>query len=178
MAHVDGFTAAERIRRVDPDVVMIFVTHMDQLATRGYEVDALAYVVKPVNYFSLARVLDRAIKRVQARDEQNVMLAVDGDLVKVRARDVIFLESARNRTIVQALDARYSVVGPLKQFETQLADMPFFRSNSGYLVNLGHVLGMRGADAVMTGGYELRVSRPRRSEFLAALTAYLSSRRA
>ena len=44
-----GMDAAERIRTVDPDVVLVFVTNMAQYAIRGYEVDALDFVLKPVN---------------------------------------------------------------------------------------------------------------------------------
>ena len=51
MPRLDGFGAAEAIRAVDADVVLVFVTNMAQYAIRGYEVDALDYVLKPVNYY-------------------------------------------------------------------------------------------------------------------------------
>ena len=41
MPRLGGFGAAERIRAVDPDVVLVFVTNMAQYAIKGYEVDAL-----------------------------------------------------------------------------------------------------------------------------------------
>lgn len=50
MPRLGGFGAAERIRAVDPDVVLVFVTNMAQYAIKGYEVDALDYVLKPVSY--------------------------------------------------------------------------------------------------------------------------------
>ena len=51
MPRLDGFEAAEAIRAADADVVLVFVTNMAQYAIRGYEVDALDYVLKPVNYY-------------------------------------------------------------------------------------------------------------------------------
>ena len=42
MPKLGGMPTAERIRRQDPDVVLVFVTNMAQYAIRGYEVDALA----------------------------------------------------------------------------------------------------------------------------------------
>ena len=43
MPELGGMDAAERIRTVDPDVVLVFVTNMAQYAIRGYEVDALEF---------------------------------------------------------------------------------------------------------------------------------------
>ena len=54
MPKLGGMPTAERIRRQDPDVVLVFVTNMAQYAIRGYEVDALDFVLKPVSYYSSA----------------------------------------------------------------------------------------------------------------------------
>ena len=51
MKFMDGMSAAEEIRKVDTEVVIIFITNMAQYAIRGYAVDALDYVLKPVSYF-------------------------------------------------------------------------------------------------------------------------------
>ena len=67
MKFMDGMSAAEEIRKVDTEVVIIFITNMAQYAIRGYAVDALDYVLKPVNYYQFCTKLSRAIQRVQRR---------------------------------------------------------------------------------------------------------------
>lgn len=52
MRFIDGMTAAEKIREMDKSVVIMFITNMTSYAVKGYEVDALDYMVKPVEYFS------------------------------------------------------------------------------------------------------------------------------
>jgi len=47
---MDGLSTAARIREFDSNVILIFVTNMQQLAVRGYEVDALDFMVKPIQY--------------------------------------------------------------------------------------------------------------------------------
>ena len=42
MKHLDGMTTAERIRQMDAEVILIFITNMAQYAIRGYSVGALA----------------------------------------------------------------------------------------------------------------------------------------
>lgn len=48
MDFMDGMTAAEKIRQLDSEFVIMFIINLTQYAVRGYEVDALDYVVKPV----------------------------------------------------------------------------------------------------------------------------------
>ena len=72
MPELGGMDAAERIRTVDPDVVLVFVTNMAQYAIRGYEVDALDFVLKPVNYYQFSTKLARALQRVQRRKRGTV----------------------------------------------------------------------------------------------------------
>ena len=74
MPGLDGFGAAEKIRAVDGDAVLVFVTNMAQYAIKGYEVDALDYVLKPVNYYQFCTKLSRAVQRVQRRRGGQVVL--------------------------------------------------------------------------------------------------------
>lgn len=178
MPELDGFSAAEKIRQVDRDVVIVFITNMTQYAIKGYEVDALSYVLKPVPYFAFSQEIKRSIARLRRRSADYLLLTVDGGLVRVATEDIVFLESAKHRTTVHTVDGRYSVVGPLKALEAQLEGKSFFRCNSGYLVNLRHVLGVQGSSALMVGGHDLLISRPRKKAFLAALTDYLGARHA
>ena len=48
---LNGMDAAEKLRRIDKNVVLIFITNMAQFAVRGYAVDAMDFIVKPVSYY-------------------------------------------------------------------------------------------------------------------------------
>ena len=50
MPQMDGMKAAEKIRETDEEVILIFITNMAKYAIRGYEVQALDFVLKPVKY--------------------------------------------------------------------------------------------------------------------------------
>ena len=78
MPTLGGMPTAERIRRQDPDVVLVFVTNMAQYAIRGYEVDALDFVLKPVSYYQFSTKLERALQRIRRRRGGQVGLQVSG----------------------------------------------------------------------------------------------------
>ncbi|WP_046527763.1 LytR/AlgR family response regulator transcription factor [Cellulomonas sp. FA1] len=176
MPALDGFSAARAIRAVDPDVPIVFVTHLAQQAARGYEVEALGYVVKPVPYFAFAQQVTRALARVRRDHEDALLLTVDGGLERVPVADVVSLESARNRTTVRTLTARHSVVRPLKALEAALPGVGFARAGAGAVVHLRHVLAVRDGEAVLVDGRRVAISRARRKAFLAALTDHLGAR--
>ncbi|WP_084129429.1 LytTR family DNA-binding domain-containing protein [Demequina sp. NBRC 110055] len=176
MARMDGLEAAHRIREVDPEVIIIFVTNMAQYAIKGYQVDALSYLVKPVPYFAFAQELTRSLTRLNKSDDDAVMLSVGGRVARITTPDIVYVESVKHRITVHTLDSEYVFSGTLKAVEEELEGKGFYRSNNCYLVNLRHVTSVEPTSCVMTGGEELAVSRPRRKGFLDALTDHVDSR--
>ena len=61
MPHMDGMTAAMQLRALDKTVSIIFITNLVQYAQKGYEVDAIAYLLKPVSYFDFALKFKKAL---------------------------------------------------------------------------------------------------------------------
>ena len=55
MPGTDGMSAAQRLRQMDADVPLVFVTNMAQMAIHGYAVHALDFILKPINYYSFSR---------------------------------------------------------------------------------------------------------------------------
>jgi len=178
MEHVDGMTAAKRIREVDQDVVLVFITNSPQYAIGGYQVAALSYLLKPVPYFALAEELDRCIAQVSKRERGFVMLATGTEQHRVNVADIVYIESIKHRLVVHCTDREYSLVGSLAAMEEELAGKDFFRSNNPYLVNLAHVTGVQQNSCILRGGVDLQVSRPRKKAFLAALSDYVGGSRA
>ena len=83
MKFMDGMSAAEEIRKVDTEVVIIFITNMAQYAIRGYAVDALDYVLKPVSYFAFSQRLNRAIGRMKKRETKMIMVSMKLSLIHI-----------------------------------------------------------------------------------------------
>lgn len=172
MKRMDGMAAAEAIRKVDPDVMLIFITNMAQFAIRGYAVDALDYILKPVPYFAFSQQLQKAVARLKKRRKNFVMVPVEGGLRRVDPGSIYFLESEGHAVRLHTEEGALVSPGSLKAFEEKLAGRPFARCNSGYLVNLAQVTGVQ-QNVVQVGPYQLQISRPRKKPFLEALTDYI-----
>lgn len=172
MKHMDGMSAAERIRRVDEDVILIFITNMAQFAIRGYAVDAMDYVLKPVPYFAFSQQLQKAVRRLDKRAKSYLTVPMEGGLRRVDVRTIYYMESEGHKVHLYTEQGEFVAPGALKDFESKLAGQNFARCNSGYLVNLAQVTGVQQA-TVQVGPYALQISRPKKKPFMEALTDYI-----
>ena len=172
MPGLDGFGAAEKIRAVDADAVLVFVTNMAQYAIRGYAVGALDYVLKPVPYFAFSQQLQKALGQLEKRERHYLAVAVDGGMRRLDAAEIYYLESEGHKVHFYTEKEDFIVPGTLKNYEEKLVGRAFARCNSGYLVNLAQVSGVQ-QDMVQVGPYALQISRPRRKAFMAGLADYI-----
>ena len=171
MPLMDGMSAARRIRAADQDVIIIFITNMAKYAIKGYEVDALDFVLKPVRYFAFAMKMDKALSTLSRRKRPSVLLSFKGGMLRLSAEEITYIEVALHQLFIHTESGIYTAPGTLSEMENTLRDAGFARCNKGYLVNLRHVRQIT-ADTVRVGGDQLIISRRKREEFLSAVTDY------
>lgn len=172
MEFMNGMDAATKIREVDKEVIIIFITNMAQYAIQGYAVDALDYVLKPISYFAFSQKLQRAVGRMKKREERYINIVSKNGVNKVAVSEIGWIESEGHRLIYHAKDNVYeSTLNSMKEIENELKDYNFFRCNKGYLVNLAHVKAIRDGWAILTNG-QVMISRAKKTEFQKALTRY------
>ncbi len=171
MRFMDGMTTAEAIREVDTEVIIIFITNLRQYAIRGYEVDALDYVVKPISYFAFSERLNRAIKRLKKRTQHTIVIKLRGGIARIDVADIYYVESQNHTLIYHTVGKNIESPGAMKNAEDMLSEFDFYRGNKGYLINLAYVDSVQDGCAVVRGE-KLLLSRPRRNGFMEALTSY------
>lgn len=172
MQEMDGMTAAEAIRQVDEDVIIVFVTNMADFAIKGYMVDALSYVVKPIRYIDFEQQLSKAVKRVMFNRNAFMLVTVNGEILRVDIAKVAYMESVEHRVTIHLDDDQLTVYSSLKKLEVQVSGHHFARCNSGYLVSLRHVERIEG-DEVIVGGNRLLISRSKKKPFMNALAEFI-----
>lgn len=172
MTYMDGMTAAREIRRVDPEVVIIFITNMAQYAIRGYEVNAFDYVLKPVSYFAFSQRLGRAISRMKKREKSYLSISLRGGAQKLEIDRILRIESEGHNLTFCTLDETVTASGTIKDLEERLSAEGFFRCNKGALVNLNFVTAVQDGCAIIKGN-AIPISRARKPEFLQALAAHI-----
>ncbi len=172
MRFMDGMTAAEKIREMDQKVIIMFITNATKYAIRGYQVDALDYVVKPVSYFSFSQKLLKAVGRLEKKPGHSVTISVPNGKVKIDTTDIYYIESEGHNLNYHTKDGIYSQRQKMADAEAELSEYGFFRSNKGYLLNMNYVDGIKDGCALVNGE-ELLISRARKGDFMAALAKFM-----
>ena len=172
MSFMDGMSAAEEIRKVDKEVVVIFITNMPQYAIKGYAVEALDYILKPVSYFAFSQRLSRAINRMKKREQKSLVIPIKGGTVRVDVNSIYYIESQGHDIIYHTASGDYVSYATMKDTEQALRELHFFRGSKWYLINLEHVDGLKDGCAKLKGGKTLPLSRGHKKAFMEALVQY------
>ena len=115
---------------------------MAQYAIRGYAVDALDYVLKPVSYFAFSQRLSRAIGRMKKRERKLISVNIKGGTIRLDVANIYYIESQGHNLIFHTASGAHEARGTMQEAEQKLCGMNFFRGNKGYLINLAHVDGV------------------------------------
>lgn len=175
MEHLDGMAAARRIRALDPNVILVFITTLAQYAIHGYEVNALDFVLKPLNYPQFEMRLFKAIREVEKhRQKKYIFLKKWNDWIKLSTDEILFIEvKGHTLNYVTETDV-YEKRATIAEAEKELQGMFFVRSSQPYLINLKRIDRISG-DEVILGPHHLPISRNRKKDFLQQFTGYLEA---
>ena len=169
---MNGMTTARHIREVDSDVMILFITNMAQYAIHGYEVDAMDYILKPIQYFPFSKRLERALGRLKKQEKRYLIIPVKGGTKKIEIHDIFYVESQRHNITVHTKTEAFTFPATMREMEEKLLEYHFFRCNKGYLVSLNHVDSIVDGCAVVNGAH-LLISRGRKNEFMEALAEFM-----
>ena len=176
MPYLNGIDAARKLREMDEGVILFFLTTMEQYAIRGYEVDAMDYLIKPINYFEFALRFSRAIKKIHKAEEKSLVLKTETGVVRVFPNQIYYVEVSGHYCLYHTASGDYRQYYSIRKLEQELRDDHFALCNSYLLVNLFYVEKIDGM-SVFVHGDELQISHPKKKAFLESFAAYSEGRR-
>lgn len=174
MRFMNGLTAAAAIRKTDPEVIIIFITNSPQYAIRGYSVNALDYVLKPVSYFAFSERIKRACNALADRrhNERFVVLTDTEGAHRVNVAQIRCVETEGRMLVYHTAARDIRTWSAISHAEESLGKY-FYRCNKGILVNLAYVDSIEGNDVVVDGR-RLPISRAKKTGLLEALNDYMN----
>lgn len=167
-----GMEVARHLRKVDENVMIIFVTSLTQYAIDGYSVGAFDYILKPIHYASFSAKLERALRMLSYREPELMLdLRTKDSARRIPVNSIIYIEISAHDLLFHTGNEVYKQWGTLSKYEQLLRQAHFARPSTSFLVNLKYVRGVK-RDEVLVGDQTLPISRTKRKDFLAALAQY------
>ncbi len=141
MDDMDGMTCARLIRLQDKLVNIVFLTSSTDYVYEGYEVNAAAYLVKPINVNKLAAVLDKAIARIEDVAKESISIITGGITRRILIKDILYLESQKNKVeiVLATTGERVAVYITLDEFTRFYQSEMWIRTHKSYIVNFLYI---------------------------------------
>ncbi len=175
MPHLDGMKTAKKLRALDPYVGLVFITNMAQYAIKGYEVDALDFIVKPVEYFSFVDKIRHIFKRLEKKGgkDTHYVLRLGPDSFRVLPfDDIYYILKDRNYIVYTTREGEFRARGTMKTIEPELEGTSIVKFANGSMVNLRYVQ-KKVRNSIFVNGAEFTVTRQCAKTFTKQFMEYL-----
>lgn len=171
MPFMNGIDAAKKIRETNTNSTIIFITNMAKYAVKGYEVDAMDFLIKPVEYFNFSLKLSKAM-RIQNEDSLHTILVNNASgFMKIEISKILYVESSLHYVIYHLENEEVKVRDSMKKVEENLSKYNFTKCNNSFLVNLDKIIKIQNDD-IYIGKNVIKISRSKKKEFLDALAKF------
>lgn len=172
MPGIDGIQTAEKIRRKDKKVIIIFLTSLVQYALDGYKVNAANYIVKPIKKKRLMMEMDRWVKELTQREEPFITIHNDKGNYKVLLKSISYIETYNRNLMIHTAEGDILCYWKLKEMESKIKQYGFSRCHSSYLVNLLYVENIEKMDIKLSSGVMIPIRKSKKREFMQQLAKY------
>lgn len=178
MPMMNGVEVAKKLRALDENVMLIFITETAKFAINGYSVAAFNYILKPLVYETFHYNLDRVIRLIEVRKSRNKDVLVNNDegkVVKVSIDDIIYIAKEKDVAIYYTKEGVFRKRIPLFKIAEALQNDPFAVANSGCMVNLNFVRNVSREEIQLTNGEVIILSRGKKKDFYEKFFDYANS---
>ena len=174
LSAMNGIDVARTIREKDEEVIIMFATNLAKYATRGYEVDAIDFVLKPLTYASFYLRLEKVMKKLYKKNEYFIVVPSDGGFNKISINEVLYIEVIAHDIIFHLSNGQELMTsGTLKKYEEQLKKYWFIRCNSCYLVNASKIKRVEKLEIQLVNDEVVAISHPKRKLFMETFRKYV-----
>lgn len=175
---MNGMKVSEQVRTFDMLIPIIITTNMAQYAVKGYEVDALGFIVKPLPYSMFAYYLTKALTKCERNKKlkENSVLTIttsSGSMRQMYVDEIKYIVKEKNY-IVYYLNNGEQVRerGAMKDIITRFENTPLKQCSSGCLVNLRFVK-QKDGNEVHLSDISFSIALPYRKPFAKELMDYV-----
>ena len=134
-----GLELAKRIRSVDMNMPIAFITNYSDYACDGYTVNALRYILKPVSQQPISDCLEIAYTRWLYMQSNSLKLVVNRQWVLLPFKEIVYVESVgHNLTVFTVNQDPIIVRAKLSDYENKLPEF-FIKAHRSYIINIMYV---------------------------------------
>jgi DNA-binding LytR/AlgR family response regulator len=154
---MNGIELARKIREVDKEVIIAFLSNSREYVFDGYEVQAIRYLVKPLTKEQLYPLL-HLVKKASEVEKKYIIIGNAGERIKLYIEDILFIEASGHYIRIKTLQDDYEVKMNINNIAEKLNNT-FIAAHRSYLVNLSFIEKISKSECYLKNGWTIPISR-------------------
>jgi DNA-binding LytR/AlgR family response regulator len=163
-------TGVEIAKKISSDTLVIFTTAYDRYAVTGFELNAVDYVLKPIDFLRFEKACQKAREvaewRMGKEREKFIFVNAEHTLVRILLRDILYIEGLKDYVKIHLKGQSKPVLTRLnlKAMEARLPSNDFIRIHKSFIVNKRQVAKFS-ARQITVGEVEIPVGDTYKNDF-------------
>jgi DNA-binding LytR/AlgR family response regulator len=148
---------------------VIFTTAYEQYAIKGYELDVLDYLLKPISFERFLKAANKAydfFAGAAAGQNNYLFVKTDNKLEKVNLDELLFVEAMENYVALYTAEKKLITHATLKALQEKLPAGQFIQPHKSYLVNMQCIQSIEGNILHVGGKYQIPISKYQKEEVM------------
>ena len=135
-------------KTLSPSTRIIFTTAYDQYAVEGFRLNALDYLVKPINYTEFLQASNKALEWFKLMDKNDIENTVSASSIFVKSGyriekidfdTILYIENQKDYVKLENIKEPVSSLMSMQSLEEKLPDKQFMRVHRSFIVNLDKI---------------------------------------
>lgn len=157
MKEVNGIETAKKLKEIDKLTQIVFLTSSKEYALDGYDIKVFNYIIK--NSKQQEMKIYEAIKHCYSKTNDYIIINNKSSIEKVEISDIVYIESAKRKIIVNTIDSQYETYEKLDNIYEKLESFGFVKTHRSYIVNMDFVKKIEPKEIITTRGDIILISR-------------------
>ena len=171
---LSGIETAKKIREVDRDCMLVFITVSRDHTAEGFDLQASGYVIKPIDRIKMDKALHMCRGSFE-RNSRTINIPVSGGNLGVSIAGLVYVEIFNKDAVFHMIKGTLTSRIPLDELESLLGGKPFLHCHRSYIINMNYVEDMRDNDFLMRNGDIVPMRRNGRKEVRMAIAGFVAS---
>lgn len=167
-----GMEVAEKIKPYLPNVKIIFITSHVEYAIDAFELSIFRYVPKDDTEKRLPLAIRDAVRLIELEEGKAYTIQTSNRLEKIPYKEILYIQREGKNASIYTESGVSKVRKSLQQVYEELDSEEFIFIDRGCIVNMIHIMQIRGGMAVLKNEESLSISRSHLQEVKEQINAY------
>ncbi|MFX3632443.1 MAG: LytR/AlgR family response regulator transcription factor [Candidatus Pristimantibacillus sp.] len=174
---ITGIELAQKIREINSEIIIIFITAFHDYVYDAFDVNAFHYLLKPIDHSKFYKATMNAINKIKSTieiEKPSILIKTKDGYEKIVVSSILYAEAFGRKIKLQTKYDTYEFYGKFKELILDLG-FPFVQIHRSYIVNLRFISSYNKEGIILENGISLYISKKKYAEFISQYLKYIKS---